>query len=298
MVAIVVLAGCGGGGGLELGGLPGWCPSSSDVTALAGTEVASAGGSGGVGDAAGGEYESTGCVYRLAATADGTEPIVRINRLRREQPGLFDAIVEPSRNPDFPRPFEPIAGLGQDARLDGEELVVLTPGAIVFVEVLLAAGETLDPVAAATLVATAVFPLGLVAGTAPDCATLAPTIVGVLGPLNSNADLDPRPREVEVGNVRFEALGCRFDLDTEGIVTVQVADPAQWDAWVQAKQVSGARSRFVELDVEGRQAVHLVGALVVDDQPEPLWVETQGITGTDDELDRLRLALAELVLDD
>lgn len=298
-----IVAGCGDGSGRG-SAVPSGCPSASAVAEAIGADVISAGGSSGSGHGDGFEYESQGCVYRLAPEAApaevqaGAEGTVRIERLRSESTGLFTLLAAPAENPKLPRPFEPVTGLGDDARIDGDELAVLMGDAIVFVRVSLATASVIDPVAGATLVAGAVASLGLDAGAALDCEDLAPLVVGELGPLNPTPAAAPQPASGDrsVGGVALQAEGCRFDLASGDLAFVLLADPSQWSAWVYAKQRSPARTRFVEREVAGRPAVHLAGALLVDDSPDVLRVETQDVAGDDAELDRAREALADLVL--
>lgn len=294
-VVVVGLAGCGDGP--EPGGaLPSGCPPTSAVADVVGDDGVSAGASGGTGSAGAVDYMSQGCLYRFGPNPAAPAATVRIDRLSSERTELFSLLTADARNPDFPRPFEPVTGLGDDARVDGEELAVLTSTAVVFVRVEAVSAPAADPIASATLVAEAVVALGLDHVAPPDCEALVESVTGALGSLNPTVAPAPASGDRQVGDVPLPVRGCRFDMADGAVTHISLADPAQWTAWVHAKARSPARSRFVEGEVDGRRAVQLVTALMVEDGSEVVRVQTQEIAGDDAELDRIRVALAELVL--
>jgi hypothetical protein len=272
------------------------CPGTRDVAEIIGVEVASGVEIEGKGLGATG-FVSEGCRYATSPVLERPEGTISIKWLMSDHNDLFDRRTAPRAAEARERPFEPIEGLGFEARLDGEELAVRALEAIVFVEVSPGLRSTVDVVPAATEVFKAIDPTTFSVARPADCDAWARPVTGVLGPLGRSIPPAPKDEDKTVATVALSAQGCRFDLASGSVASVLLADPARWPAWVGAKERSAGRTRYVEREVAGRRAVQLVNTLVVAAGSKVLEVDTQDVAGTDAEMDRIREALALLVLD-
>jgi hypothetical protein len=294
-VLALALAGCGG----SSSGFPRRCPSRADVEDVVGVEVSTRRMSGGNGTGEGFEFESNGCYYETDPAPGRPAGTIRINSLTSDTADLFRRMTSPPGAEANGRPFEPVEGLDFEARVDGRELVVHTPDAIVFLEASPDSDSTLDPVPAAIEIFRALDLTTLKWDAPTDCDAWREAIVAGLGPLSESRVAAPQPKESSrtVGAVELPARGCRYDMASGDLAFVLLADPSSWPEWVEAKQQSPARTRQVEREVEGRSAVQFATRLLVDDESSVLEVETRDIPGRDPDLDRIREGLAALVLD-
>ncbi|MEO7556319.1 MAG: hypothetical protein ABIV94_06905 [Acidimicrobiales bacterium] len=294
VVLIVILAAACSGSGLSpnsrLGSAIASCrPSASEAGAVVGAAVTVGvtSGSGSLTD--GITTTSDGCTYRWG------DAEVTVERIGSDPPGdTYARLLALAQDVGYRTPFEPLDGIGGDARLDGHAVAVHSPSAIVYVRVDLARPDGSDTADKAAAIARGTVGLALVAADGDAaCGTVEPVVAASEGPIS---DRSRRPGDLSVGEVALRGITCRFEVATGQVVEVTVAEPKMWDRWVAAKERSGGRYRVVERTVAGRSAFETADELVVDDGDRPLSVRTIAVPGDDAALDRIREEIAAQAL--
>lgn len=273
------------------------CPATAAIEEAVGEPVQRYAAFGGnlAGDLA---YGSEGCSYE---TADAGLKVT-VSRLSSDPPvegRLFDALAAAAARDAERYGFRPLDDLGDEAYLDGRQVVVLDGSTMLFVQHLPPTEPAPGAANPALELAAAAVDLAL-ESSAPDCEVLAQLVGDQLGEPIAVASMGGF---LGLDEVDISTEGCSLDLDDGTEVTISVADADPWDAWVEARASSLFTSGYDELEVEGRAAFDTGDRLILDDGSTgpadiPLEVASEG-----DDLDaadaaELRRTVAALLVED
>ncbi len=256
------------------------CPSAEAVAKAIGTTLERSMSFGGGLD---GDISTTtsGCSYRRAESAATTTTsgssfsseevtVTRISTEAKIAGRLFDLLDEAAAKDAAENGFTPVKGLGDGAYQDGQQLVIHTGGAMVFVKVEPGPDATAPAAKTTRALATDVVDLKPDAATPPDCATLKKLVKARLGAFTqaiSNSSYLGFGDDISI-----TSTGCSVTLADETDVTISVANDDHWDDWVKDKEDSPFTASYRATEVAGRKAFATDDGLVVDD----------GTTGTGD----------------
>lgn len=244
---------------------------------------------------------SNGCSYR-PSTGSGTDDEVAIRRMTTEADlagTLFAALDKAARKDAAENGFTPLAGVGDEAYLAGQEVVARDGDAMIFVEYdpspEVAAGDE----APATTLARDVVALHPDPADPPSCADLKPVVRARSGRVDSAAQ---HSGFLGFGDdISITSTGCALSLGDGTDVTVSVAPTDHWSDWVTDKEQSMFTASYAATKVLGRDAFDDGDALVVDDGTgasgdSPYEIVVKGFGLDDAGAAKRRVAVAELAI--
>lgn len=210
--------------------------------------------------------ETEGATTTTTSSSSFTSDEVSVSRISTEAKiagRLFDLLDEAAAKDAEENGFEPVKGLGDDAYRDGQQLVVHSGDAMVFVKVEPGAKATPPPAKTVRALASDVLDLELDPATPPDCATLKKLVKTRLGAFTSAIS---NSSYLGFGDdISIESSGCNVTLPDDTDITISVANDDHWDAWVKDKKTSSFTASYRPTKVAGRKAFATNDGLVVDD---------------------------------
>lgn len=263
-----------------------WCPSADEVSEVVGHEVKQAMTVGGSGtfDLS---YSYNGCSYD---GGDNRYGITRVSIEGEEDGSPFDLLAKAAEAESEESGLTKVEGLGDDAYLDGQILVVRNGQTMVFLEVDHPDDE--DTADQRDALAADLTDMDLsdyeVLCTAP-----AAAVEEIFGPV---ADTRDSGGGLFIDDVEIDFDRCTFELDDDIRVKVSMADDGLWDDWVDAMKSSTFTASY-EASSIGEYATFDNGEeLLVDESDRPLRVTAEVPELSKDDALGLRVDLAEMVL--
>jgi hypothetical protein len=263
------------------------CPDQSRVADAAGHPISTRTELGAVRNLNDLSYSVTGCSYTLRDSG-GTISVGRVAP-DGSSGATYQAIQHAAEDKAGTARFEQVTGLADGAWLDGKRLVLRTGSTMLFVDASDIPGDTSS---VETRLARALLGSGSVRSTL-DCAAVSEPVGRVLASPSAPSDAVSYERS---GEAEFKASGCTYFFEQNRSIKVMTADGAYWKGWVDTKSASTMRDRYATTSILGRPAFRYGSTLVVSDPKSLIEIQTSQVQGSAAELDALRRAVAELMV--
>lgn len=244
---------------------------------------------------------SNGCSYRPTSggSSDDEVAIRRMTTQAELKGTLFAALNKAAKADAAENGFTPLDGVGDEAYLDGQEVVAHAGDAMVFVEYDSAPEVAAGADSPATILARDVIAQHPDPASPPACAELEPLVRTRSGKIT-----EAMGHSGFIGfgdNISITSSGCAITLADGTEVTVSVAPADHWDDWVADKRDSAFTASYAPATVLGRAAFDDGDALIVDDGTgasgdSPYEVVVKGFGLDDAGAAERRVAVAELAI--
>lgn len=245
---------------------------------------------------------ATGCSYGPSDDESSDEDEVTIRRITTEAElsgTLFAALDKAAAKDARENGFSPIDGLGDEAYLDGQEVVMHVGDAIVFVEYDPSPAAAAGKRSAAEVLAADVAELDLDPASPPQCSDLRKLVREREGKITEAIS---HSGYLGFGDeLTISSSGCAVTLADDTEVTISVAPDENWSAWVDDKKSSTFTTSYTATTVLDRKAFDDGDLLVVDDGTgtsgdSPYEIGVSGFGLDDAEAAARRVAVAELAI--